>query len=747
MGWQSPTVTEPEDRSSPGSHRRPPSGRGLLFSILQWAFALAAGAGFFAWVAPSLAAAAVVFWYVLESVPMLALLFGPRRGEALRAWVLPRAVGTAVGIALAYLWLVPWDQVVALAYLLLSLLEALYALLRRRRGRAALDRAWRIEVLCWRQAMGRLLRLRAGMRAACAASFVLLFSVALLGHGARQVALDARFYASLIDSSGAYEIALRWAGDAMVDLLPRQDPDVRRAVAGATDQDLYAAAQQLLPRPWTLAVVEKALDATLSWLATEGDRRVPPVTLPFGDVQRHLEDALSLLIDRRAAALPPCPSDAARAEACRPQEMSVAAYVATYKPPALAAVEEALAMIPAELDLATAVTLAPGTFREPLALASEARSRVQDVHRALAWARVGCALSLALLTLLSFGPAHRALRWLGGTLFAAGIGAWLLGLAASLFGPRPLAAWLAPKLALDLPQPLVDLPRQALSAFSSAVYARTWPWALLVCALGLGIACLGIALPSARRRDLTSRDSARILAAALAVGVLLWARYQVLGQRIYDQAALAHRRGQVAEATALYRRVDRLYALTAEDFARRARQGLRECQRFQEANALYSSSGAAWAAAAYEALIATGPVVALRDLTRQRLLESSFTRAVELEQAGEYERALDRYRFILGAYRDRSAQQAIADLHLARGRALQDGGDYRGAIATYQRIAYDVYHPGLWAAADDRAIDAYCAWSTSLRAAGRGAQAVEVCAELSARLDAPATDLCPACEP
>jgi tetratricopeptide (TPR) repeat protein len=203
----------------------------------------------------------------------------------------------------------------------------------------------------------------------------------------------------------------------------------------------------------------------------------------------------------------------------------------------------------------------------------------------------------------------------------------------------------------------------------------------------------------------------------------------------------------VAEAKALYRRIDRFYALVSHDLGRRARRGLRECQRYEEADALYRNGDAASAAAAYEALIATGPVVVLRDVARQRLLESSHEWASHLAQAGDYERALDRYRFILDEYRDRPAQQAIADLHLARGQALLAQGDYRGAIATYQRVAYDVYHPSLWALADDQAVEAYCAWSASLQAAGRDVPAAEVCAELGTQFSAPPADLCPACAP
>ena len=73
------------------------------------------------------------------------------------------------------------------------------------------------------------------------------------------------------------------------------------------------------------------------------------------------------------------------------------------------------------------------------------------------------------------------------------------------------------------------------------------------------------------------------------------------------------------------------------------------------------------------------------------------------------------------------ADEKTANLLLFWGDALLAEGDYRAAVATYGRIAYDVSSPRYWQTADDRRVDVYCKWQASLRAAGESARAAQIC--------------------
>jgi tetratricopeptide (TPR) repeat protein len=202
----------------------------------------------------------------------------------------------------------------------------------------------------------------------------------------------------------------------------------------------------------------------------------------------------------------------------------------------------------------------------------------------------------------------------------------------------------------------------------------------------------------------------------------------------------------VDEATRLYRQVVRWYPYVVDDFVVSAQRGLRSCLRFQRAESLYQQADYASAVGEYEAFLVSNPAVAVRDLAERRLMDSLYEWAGELGRAGAYERALDRYRFIQDAYRDRRVSQEISDLYVAWGQELQAEGDYSGAIATYQRLVYNVPNPRSRALANEQIASAYCAWSASLRAGGKEDRAEIVCDEFD-RLLGDVAASCSVCRP
>jgi tetratricopeptide (TPR) repeat protein len=166
------------------------------------------------------------------------------------------------------------------------------------------------------------------------------------------------------------------------------------------------------------------------------------------------------------------------------------------------------------------------------------------------------------------------------------------------------------------------------------------------------------------------------------------------------------------------------------DAIRRGWDGLREVERFRDAEVAYRTGEAEAAALAYEALLVGGPAIALRDDAERHLREALYAWAEADLRGGEPERALDRYRWVRDAFRDPEAGQAIAELYLAWGDRLRDEGDHRAAIAAYGRIAGDVPAPRWWVVADERRVETYCAWQEALRASGDVQGATLACAEL-----------------
>jgi hypothetical protein len=296
----------------------------------------------------------------------------------------------------------PWDQTTLLAYILLLILENLYRLALRAmaRGRAVTDSggaSWSGEghTHACRQVLpdaGRVL---------FAWLFVVTLPLTLYAFGARQVVSDVRFYVAQFEQLGLYEQALDPVGEILIDTARGQSGNVRRAVGLLSDDDVRLAVQALFPEAWTTALIEQALEAILSWLETGAAQGVPPITIPVTDIARHAQNATSELFDQYAADRPTCVPGGPPSAFCRPQGVSTAAYAATYKPEAMGIVTGIFALIPAELDLSTAVTMSPQTFQKPLASLRQVGQGLQSVDRVLAWAWAACALALAALWSLS----------------------------------------------------------------------------------------------------------------------------------------------------------------------------------------------------------------------------------------------------------------------------------------------------------------------------------------------------------
>ena len=720
--------------------------RGLevVLGLLCWTLAIVAGiAAYVVFNAP--VAPVVIAWYALESLTVVLHNRAPRRA-AILAYAIPRAVGTAVALAVSALARLPWDQTIALAYVVLLVLEGLYCLLLRvHGGELAANHESQAppghpgaRVPVWREMVSG-----AG-RVALAWLFVVILPLTLYAHGARQVVFDGRFYLDQVERLGLYEQALDPVGQLLVDAARGQGRDVRRAIALLSPDDVRLAAQLAMPQEWTVAFAEQVMGATLAWLEAGQGRSVPPITVPVGDVERHLEDAISVLFDQHAAVLPVCASGtpAGASFACRPPEMSPAAYAAIVKPAVMAIVDESFGLIPGELDLSAVVTMSPRTFSKPLTFLAQVRRWVQLGDRLLIRAGIACLLALALLWLFCAVTIQRPLLWVGTALWVAGAGAWTASWTLSVLGATSIPMRLASRVLADPTHPVAVLGVRMLGGLARAVHARISRVELLIAGVGLLVAVVRLAIPGGIRRR-TWLGAARVAVVAMALGALLWAQYLALGQRTSDRAGKAHRAGEVVEALSLYRALDRAYPFAVGDLMW---QGLQECERYQAAVAAYEAADYASAVRQFEALLVGNPVIAVREPAESTLVASLTAWAASLRQAGERERALDRYRYVRDAFRERDVQQRIAELYLDWGDALLAQGDYSGGIATYGRITYDVSHPRLWRDADEQRIGAYCAWQRSLRFAGDIEGAQRVCAELLAVYPA-ATEECGACRP
>jgi tetratricopeptide (TPR) repeat protein len=703
--------------------------------VLRWFISLLAGGAVYLWVVPSALTAFLVFWYVFETSLVLILLFGPVQREIALVYALPRAVGSALAFVVAYLVLGRWDQVLCLAYVLLLILEALYRVVLRgsasmllHDARAALDTArgrgdtGSVEDV-------RLADWRAFLAAWCAGLIVL---AALLGgyvYGVRQVLFDTRFYVSQFEDSPLYDELLRLGGRTVLDVARGQGADVRRAVDRLSVDDVSLASRLVLPREWTVAVAEQVLEVTLVWVQSDTEQRVPPIALPIGDIERHVRDATSVLLDQHMTALPICSPAMSEGAWCRREDMSVTAHIATYKPDDMAIVDEVFEMIPAELDLATLVSMSPRTFEGVLTALDEVRLWAGYVDRALSGVGKGIVvLSIALYLLCAIAP-RTLLRWMGATWLVAGVGSWGLSLGLSKLDAMALLPRSAGQQLAGLPETIVEEVSHVVHALTQAVYGLLAPWSLALAALGLVMLVVGLALSRAPTRRARPDGVVRALVVCLAVGLLVWVQYPTLGQRLYDRAFHAHRDGDIDRALSVYRRVVRWYPLVVDDFVLQARRGLQECERFQRAASARKAGQYEVAAQQYEAFLVGNPAIALRELAETGLVEALYGWAGDLEKQGVYERALDRYRYVRDEFRGRGADAKTADLLLFWGDALLEEGDHHAAVSTYGRIAYDVPSARYWRTGDERRGKAYCQWQAVLRAAGESARAAEVCQE------------------
>ena len=692
----------------------------MLARLLRWTVALAAGAATW-WGIRSPIAALVACWYALESLTLIAILLAPGRTRQTVTRVLVRAVGSALAFATAYLALAPWEEVIAGAYTVLVILEALYSLLSRRRQRAspAPDNAGDAARTQTDDPTPSVRRKRTWIPTAlCAVLFVAIVPPTATFFAAREVILDTRFYLSQLERPEVYDEALRLAGDAALSAARGQGATVRRAVALLSEEDVRQAAELLLPTEWTEAVIEQALDGTLSWLQADDASRVPALSLPVQDVKRHATEATSTVLDRQMAALPLCTPETPRATLCRPSHQSVAAYAASRKPALLGLVDGVFALFPAEVDLATVVTMAPRPFQEPLDALAETREILRTVDRALAAAGIVC---LSLLTLLAFlgavGP-RTAAGWAGGALLVAGMGTWGGTRALPAFAPEAILARLGPEGILESPTVMTAWAVDALEDLFGRVHALLSPWALCLGGIGLALLLVWAIVLRSRSRPLTGWCAGRVVATFLAVGLLAWTAYLRLGRDMVDHALQEHRGGDAEGALALYQQAERAYPFAWHDFVVQARQEARECKRFLEAESAYREGAHETAVGAYEALLVGTPAITLQEQAREHLLASLYAWGRTLQGAGEQERALDRYRFIRDEYRDRAVHQAMTDLYLGWGEALAEEADYQAAIATYRRIPQEVANPRLWSSADaTRATSSATRGSSSTRAA------------------------------
>jgi tetratricopeptide (TPR) repeat protein len=585
--------------------------------------------------------------------------------------------------------------------------------------------------------------------------FVLIFSLTAYTYVARETLLDSRSYAAPLHTSGFYDALVDVIANVALDAARKQNADTRRVVNHLTEEDIRLAKELVLPGPWSMAVLGHTLDATFSWLQADDNRPIPPISIPVSDIERHLKDAASVLLDRQMPTLPLCIPDLPANAYCRPQEMSVAAYVATFKPDNMAIGDKALAFLPAELDLATAVSVFPTPFQKPLAYLTRLREVMYRLDRGLAVAGVAC---LALLSLLWFACAvtpRIALRWIGAALLLAGSGTW----AVSTFAPTALSERVAQPPS-TLPTPLAEPLLRMGQALLHTVHARVLPWVLALSGLGLALALIGWLMPrlGSWGRPITSMQATRLVVFTLALVSVLWTTYLDVGRRNYARALHAHRRGQLEQACVHYQQIERAYPFAVDESVQRVRQAGRECRLYLDAESAYQSADYESAVQRYEALLLGNPPVAVRGTLQARLLNALFQWGQALQNKGEQERALDRYRFIRVQDLDRRVRQStgqdsgirihqtIADLLLSWGDEQLAAGDPQAAVATYRRILDDSADPRTWELAEERMIDAYCAWIASLLERGLGERAASVCLELSYEFPSVVPDRCTACE-
>jgi hypothetical protein len=335
----------------------------------------------------------------------------------------------------------------------------------------------------------------------------------------------------------------------------------------------------------------------------------------------------------------------------------------------------------------------------------------------------------------------------------AALAMWTISYAALALLPGQISPQRIPALPSLLFTPL----RQYAQHILSAIHTRVQIVTAATVAMGL----LLIWVPLLGPRD-KGRARLRPLRAAkgwillLTAGSVLWIAYARFGAGTHVQAVQTHRDGEIDQAQLLYTRIVRFYPFQIMDFVSGARRGQRECALYTGAETAFRAGEWESAVRHYEALLLTNPALKLRDRAEAHLLDSLRQWARDLETSDQYERALDRYRYVRdeqldrdrrGDGSDRSVHQAIGDLYVEWGDALLRRQDPEAALATYQRALADTQDPRVWAVAEERIIDAYCAWTALLFEQGRADRANGLCIELGNEFPTLPADRCTACAP
>lgn len=728
-----------------------------LLSLLPWILGLAGGA---AWIVATgaIAAGIVLAWYVIESIHWLIAALRPPNHEVVLVYLVPRLVCSALCFAAAYLLGLPWPQIVTLSFVATVLLETLIRLGTRILARPLVERA---QMYLAPQSAERSTGTGTGrvlLTALTALLFVLCFSLTSLVYVARETLFDARVGVRNLYDSGLYSALVRVAGDKAKEAARKQRGAAQQAAELLTEDDIRLAEQWALPEPWTTAWLQESLDATLAWMQTTSDQRVPPISIPVSDIERHVKDAASLLLDQHLTTLPACTPGMSPDAYCRPPGMSVDAYKATYKLQNMAAADEILDLVPAELDLSTAVALFGQPFKRPLQELERARAAVQLLDRGLPLAGLLCLALFFLLWLLCSTTRKHRLRWIGTALLLAALVTWVISYAAPSFLPQRIMPEQSARLPIHLSVPLQDFIRATLDT----VHTRIQIGAVVLAGLGLLVIWAPLLAPHKETwaRRITIRQSLGAGIRLLAATSLLWIVYARAGARLYAQASQAHRTKEIAQANALYRQIDRFYPFrvssNAGAFVERARSDQYECQLYLEAERAYQAAEWQTAVLHYEAFWLTQPTLNLRDRAQPHLVEALIRWARALEADGQRERALDRYRFVrdegIGRGRQIDGQpirvhRIMGTLYLDWGDELLEQSDPEAALATYRRALADTDDPGVWELAEERMIDAYCAWNAQVRQAGQENRAAGICIELGNEFPALNPDPCAACAP
>ena len=652
-------------------------------------------------------------------------------------YLVPHLTGAAIAAGAAYLALTRWVQIVALTYLLWLVFQKLYRLALRRIRPALFEQIRRAarRPIVFKPTTVR----RSAIALGCTALLAVALPPTIYARSLRETITDAGFYARQIPRCQVYDALIDLVAGETPRLARKQDPLIKNAIHALDEKAKRQAAQILLPERWTQATIEQALGVTLEWLQSEGRQRVPGITVSVADLARHTTEALSFALDEHIAAMPVCPAGIAASTSCRPAGMSRVAYAATYKPDALASIGQTFELLPAQVDLSTAVTISPRTFQTPLAALEQIRLAIQTVDRAWNGAAFLCLLATLGLLLSSAVSIRATFCWGGLALFVIAARTWALCILAPSFAPA-----LLPRPGPAANAMLNGLLERALTDLAWTIHARLFPAALVLAALGLTLIAAGGLLP-ARSSQYSPRCAARAIMIALSAGVLIWYAYLDLGRRQYEQAYAAHRAGDVSRAVTGYRWIARLYPFRIDDFVQKAHAKLREGDRFMLAEQAYHAGKYESAARQYEALLAQSPAIALQEQARPHLMTSLYHWAESLRNEGEYERALDRYHFIQTEFRDREINQSLASLYFDWGDALLQSGDHQAAIATYRRLTVDVVNARLWSEADAHARQAYCAWSQFLHEQGQIEQARRVCQQFEQAFPDSEAGRCPAC--